>query len=259
MAMSRDCDGRLYMRIDKSLYTCTLSPYHIGIPPPPYDSHETFMSEAVNDLPARAPQGRRAVISREDLIAAALKLVGPHRSVSTLSLREIAREAGIAPNSFYRHFRDVDELAVALIEEAGAALREIIGQARKRAVTGQSVVRGSIESFMEQLGADEKFLHLLLREGTVGSQAFKEAVETQLQFFEEELCTDLVRLARAKGTGIHRPELVAKAITRLIFAMGANVVELPPEGRAQAAQEMVVMVRMLLLGTQAMAEEMPDA
>ena len=45
-------------------------------------------------------QGRRATISREDLITAALKLVGPHRSISTLSLREVAREARIAPNSF---------------------------------------------------------------------------------------------------------------------------------------------------------------
>ena len=35
--------------------------------------------------------GRKASISREDLLAAALKLVGPHRSVSTLSLREVAR------------------------------------------------------------------------------------------------------------------------------------------------------------------------
>ena len=43
---------------------------------------------------------RKAGISREDLLAAALRLIGPHRSVSTLSLREVAREAGIAPNSF---------------------------------------------------------------------------------------------------------------------------------------------------------------
>ena len=43
---------------------------------------------------------RKAAISRDDLIAAALKLVGPHRSLSTLSLREVTREAGIAPNSF---------------------------------------------------------------------------------------------------------------------------------------------------------------
>ena len=41
-------------------------------------------------------QGRKAVISREDLISAALKLVGPHRSISSLSLREVARAADIA-------------------------------------------------------------------------------------------------------------------------------------------------------------------
>ena len=161
------------------------------------------------DRPARVPAGRRAVISREDLIAAALALLGPHRSVSTLSLREVAREAGIAPNSFYRHFRDVDELAVALIEEAGAALRKIIGSARLRATDGTNVVRGSIEVFMEQLTSDEKFLHILMREGTAGSDAFKQAVETQLGYFEEELCSDLIRLAEIRGTGIHEPDQVA--------------------------------------------------
>ena len=35
---------------------------------------------------------RRTSISREDLLAAALTLIGPHRSLSTLSLREVARE-----------------------------------------------------------------------------------------------------------------------------------------------------------------------
>ena len=43
----------------------------------------------------RPHQGRRAVIDRQDLIDAALALVGPHRSLSTLSLREVAREAGL--------------------------------------------------------------------------------------------------------------------------------------------------------------------
>ena len=76
---------------------------------------------------------RKAAISRDDLLAAALKLVGPHRSLPTLSLREVTREAVIAPNSFYRQFRDMDELAVALIDLSGRSLRKIIGQARQRA------------------------------------------------------------------------------------------------------------------------------
>lgn len=205
----------------------------------------------------RTPQGRRAVISREDLIAAALALVGPNRSVSTLSLREVAREAGIAPNSFYRHFRDIDELAVTLIDQAGSALRKIIGGARTRAISGKSVVRGSIESFMEQLNGEQKFLHLLVREGTVGSNAFKHAVEKQLLFFEEELCTDLVRLAEINNRPICEPESVAKAITRLIFAQGAAIMDLPEDRRGAAAEQMMLMVRMILVGAQTMATSTP--
>lgn len=203
--------------------------------------------------PARAALGRKAVITREDLIAAALKLVGPHRSVSTLSLREVAREAGIAPNSFYRHFRDIDELAIALIDLAGRSLRRIIGEARHRATAERSVVQTSIEAFMEQLNSDEKFLHILLREGTVGSEAFKQAVERELQSFEDELCRDLIRLAELNGTGIYRPALVAKAITRLVFAMAETAMDQPPGRQAELMEQMITMLRMIITGTQAMS------
>ena len=87
--------------------------------------------------------------------------------VERLSLREVAREAGIAPNSFYRQFRDMDELAVALIDAAGRSLRTIIGQARRRAtVSATSVVWVSVETFMEQLRADDKLLRLTADTGT---------------------------------------------------------------------------------------------
>jgi AcrR family transcriptional regulator len=203
----------------------------------------------------QAPQGRKPVITREDLIAAALKLVGPHRSVSTLSLREVAREAGIAPNSFYRHFRDVDELAIALIDQAGRSLRKIIGEARHRAASGRSVVRSSVETFMEQLSADEKLLHIVLREGTVGSDAFKQAVERELRSFEEELCVDLIRLAELNKLPIYEPQLVAQAITRLVFAMGTTAMDQPPERHPELIEQMVKILRMIMVGTQTMARE----
>jgi AcrR family transcriptional regulator len=193
------------------------------------------------------------MISREDIIAAALKLLGPSRSVSTLSLREVAREAGIAPNSFYRHFRDMDELAVALIDMAGESLRQIIGQARQRATFEVSVVQSCTDAFMEQLRGDDRLLHILLREGTVGSDAFKHAVERQLRFFEEELGQDLVRLAALKGSGLYQPALTAKAITRLVFTMGATVLDLPRDKQDELAAQIVKMVRIIIAGTQTLA------
>ena len=50
--------------------------------------------------------GRKATITKDELFQAALNLIGPEKSIASLSLREVAREAGIAPNSFYRHFKD---------------------------------------------------------------------------------------------------------------------------------------------------------
>ncbi len=205
-------------------------------------------------LPEDALPARKSAISREDLLAAALKLIGPHRSVSTLSLREVTREAGIAPNSFYRQFRDMDELAVALIDLAGSSLRTIIGQARQRAAgSNRSVILSSVETFMEQLRADDKLLHVLLREGTVGSDAFKHAVDRELNYFEEELRVDLIRLAAIDNAPLHEPALVSKAITRLVFAMGATAMDLPPEKDPELIRQISAMLRMIILGSRTIA------
>lgn len=202
--------------------------------------------------PSDAGPGRKPSIAREDLIAAALRLIGPHRSVSTLSLREVAREADIAPNSFYRHFRDIDELAVALIALAGESLRQIVGNARRRAGATGSVVRSSIEVFVEQVRADGALLHVLLREGTAGSVAFRAAVDRELTFFEEELHSDLLRLSATSGKPMYEPRLVAKAVTRLVFAMGATAIDAPSQDDAALIERMTAMVRMIMAGAGAL-------
>ncbi len=202
---------------------------------------------------------RKHSISRDDLLKAALALIGPHRSVSTLSLREVAREAGIAPNSFYRQFRDMDQLTVALIELAGTALRTIIGQARQRAASSdRGVIRLSVETFMEQLRAEDKLMHVLLREGTAGSDAYKRAVDRQLNYFEDELQLDLIRLAAADhGAVLVEPALAAKAITRLIFAMGGTALDLPPEKDPELIEQMSWMIRMIITGARTLAGHPP--
>jgi hypothetical protein len=132
-------------------------------------------------------------------------------------------------------------------------LRQIIGEARQRATSEHSVVQGCTDAFMEQLRADDRLLHILLREGTVGSDAFKQAVERQLNFFEEELRLDLIRLAEIKKTGLYEPALTAKAITRLVFAMGATALDLPEDRHAELTGQIVLMVRMIIVGTQTLA------
>jgi len=202
-----------------------------------------------SEQPTKPTVGRKATISKDQLIAAALRLVGPHRSISSLSLREITREAGIAPNSFYRHFASTEELAICVIELAGSTLRKVVGQARYRAQElNKGIVRMSVETFIEQLYADGHYLPILLREGVIGSDRFKNAVRQQLTFFEQELTEDLIAIADRAKLAPASPALIARAITRLVFAMGADALELPKDEHPLLIDQMVIMIKMLVTG-----------
>jgi AcrR family transcriptional regulator len=198
--------------------------------------------------------GRKPAVSEQELMEAAVRLVDSRRSVSSLSLREIAREAGIAPNSFYRHFRDVDELAVALIDRAGRGLRGTIREARQRLKSDRGGVRSSVEVFMEALDDDQKYLKILLREISIGSDAFRNAVDRELNYFEEELNDELLRVVEATGQQIHQPRVVAKAITRLVFTLGASAANMNMQQRSDLTEETVTMVRMIIVGANTIAK-----
>jgi hypothetical protein len=47
---------------------------------------------------------------------------------------------------------------------------------------------------------------------------------------------------------------VARAITRLVFAMGATAIDAPPERDPELIEELSLMVRMILAGARALGE-----
>ncbi|HKY92578.1 MAG TPA: TetR family transcriptional regulator [Nevskiaceae bacterium] len=65
-------------------------------------------------------------------MGAALELAATTRSLASLGLREVARAAGLNPNTFYRHFKSFDELGLALIERMGVELRAGLRERRLR-------------------------------------------------------------------------------------------------------------------------------
>src|SRR5262245_55034044 len=70
-----------------------------------------------------------------DLRATILKAAGKlleKEGLNALSLREVARRAGVSHNAPYRHFPDRDRLLAALAEEGFAELGRALGEAGKR-------------------------------------------------------------------------------------------------------------------------------
>lgn len=182
--------------------------------------------------------------TRRSLIDAAFRQLSADRSFSNLSLREVAREAGIAPTSFYRHFKDMDELGLTMVDEGGLLLRQLMRQARQRIVTEGSVIRTSVETFMEFIESSPNVFRLLLRERSGTSAAFRAAVAREMQHFAAELTEYLV------STGLAREEAIvqAEASVTLVFSSGAESLDLDSESRKEQVERLVVQLRIIAKG-----------
>ncbi len=182
--------------------------------------------------------------TRRSLIDAAFSQLSSDRSFSNLSLREVAREAGIAPTSFYRHFKDMDELGLTMVDEGGLLLRQLMRQARQRIVKEGSVIRTSVETFMEFIENSPNVFRLLLRERSGTSSDFRAAVQREMHHFIEELTEYLMTSGRKKS----QARLQAEASVILVFNYGAEALDLDQSDRKALTEHMIIQLRMIAKG-----------
>jgi len=78
---------------------------------------------------------------KRQLMDAALRMMARQHQAETLSLRELAREAGLNHNTFYRHFDSLSQLQAELMADFTAQLREGTRAARADVARDPSVVR----------------------------------------------------------------------------------------------------------------------
>ncbi len=193
--------------------------------------------------------------TRNSIMAAALRL-SAERGVSSLSLRAVANEAGIAPASFYRHFRSIDDLGLALVDQVGMSLRQLVREARHRVDEhgNRNVISNCINTFMEFASQEPHQFRLLLGEGAGNTPEFRRAISKEISRFADDLAEDLVREAEATDRPILHPHHAAEAMVTVAFNLGVASLDLPPEERPAVAERIIVEVRMIMRGAQAMAD-----
>lgn len=97
---------------------------------------ETMSKKALPDpAPPRMAQGKRL------LMDTATRLLARQTLQNTLALRELAREAGLNHNTFYRHFSSLEEMQACIVDEFIGNLRAGLTEARQQLPPGQSVSR----------------------------------------------------------------------------------------------------------------------
>ncbi|EEX50701.1 HTH-type transcriptional regulator [Pasteurella multocida] len=190
--------------------------------------------------------------TRRALIDAAFNQLTAEQSFSNLSLREVAREAGIAATSFYRHFKDMDELGLTMVDEAGLVLRQLMRQARKRLEKGGSVIAISVDTFFEFIANNPNMFRLLLRESSGTSQAFRTAAAREIKHFVDEL-TEYI--AHKNGYPQYIAYVQAEGMVTIVFTAGANALDMGKTEREQLKARVILQLRMLAKGVDYTADK----
>ncbi|WP_102142868.1 TetR family transcriptional regulator [Mycobacterium hubeiense] len=135
--------------------------------------------------------------TRRAIIAGALKLL-EERSFSALSLREVAREAGIVPAAFYRHFESMDALGLVLIDESFRSLRDMLRGARAGKLDPNRVIESSAEILINSVNERREHWRFIARERSSGVTVLRYAIRTEIRLITSELAIDLARFPGLK-------------------------------------------------------------
>jgi AcrR family transcriptional regulator len=187
--------------------------------------------------------------TRRQILDAALEL-SAGSTFAALSLRQVAREVGIVPTAFYRHFDSVEALGLELVEESFASLRSMMRDIRQGDPSLADVVDRSVSILVDHVHQRRDHFLFIARERTAGPPAVREAIREQIEAFERELTADLARLPGAGGWSAADLAVLSDLIVNAMVATTESVLAAAgdPEVEAASVERARTQLRMVLVG-----------
>jgi len=206
-----------------------------------------------SELDSPISRDARRLLTRGQLTSAALELMGTGRSFASLSLREITRAAGLAPAAFYRHFPNLDELGLALVEESGVTLRRLLREARRTGLPPTHILRSSVLIFRTYVRQHRAHFLFIASERGGGVPVIRQAIRTEEGHFAHDLGQDMRRLGLMGDIDADTLALLCRLVVATIVNAINDILDLPedlPQAEREQLQELTRQLRMIFLGAQ---------
>ncbi|HWU68678.1 MAG TPA: TetR family transcriptional regulator [Stenotrophobium sp.] len=188
---------------------------------------------------------------RQRLIEAALKLAAKSRSVQTIGVRALGRAAGLNPNTFYRHFSCMDDLALALIETLSHDLRQTLRQMRHSLRQPDAVIQRTVEYVFEFADRNPEAFIVGVRELYGASPAVRAALRQMISGLADDIVDDTRLLETAPDVPEETLREIAEMIVPQIFHNVLDYLERPSR-RTLLLHQSVRFVAMLFAGAAAL-------
>jgi AcrR family transcriptional regulator len=213
-------------------------------------------------MPSRKDLKKQKEKTSQALVQAALELCA-EEGYASLSLRSVARKAGIAPTSFYRHFREIDEMGVKMVAQAKVVLDDFIGQAQKKMTfpsikkndlpghqvkSIECITRPFAETFINLFKKNNQLLHLFFQESTGSSEALRTAIFDATNQLTGLLTEELKQLSESAKNRLGDVRLIAEVMLTITSASGMEFAVHPEAKTKDITGRTIQKLNLLLQG-----------
>ena len=188
---------------------------------------------------------------RQRLIAAALKLAAEKRSLLALGVRELGRMAGLNPNTFYRHFRNLDELSIAIIDEFAQDLAPALRMLRLSNLPADVVSKRTVEYVFDYARQHPEAFIIGVRELHGSSGVLQQAIRSRIRLVAQEMAEDVLATNGVPGITADMLEELAEPIVEQVFHRTLDYLE-DPTRRAELIRRTAHFIDALMTGAVAM-------
>ncbi len=185
---------------------------------------------------------------RQRMIEAAMRLAAREGAIlSTLGLREIAREAGLNHNTFYRHFESLDDLGRAAAENIAAQLMQGLGQIRRNSARHADATTGAVSYFLDFTRDNAELIIVGLRELHCHNSPMRRTMQRLLEDISAESVEQILSMDLVHGLSRESLGQATSAITYYMFYRSLDYLERPRK-RQEISEEIVAFIRAQFLG-----------
>ncbi|MCW7479755.1 TetR family transcriptional regulator [Leptospira kanakyensis] len=186
--------------------------------------------------------------THDNLLESALQLMGEEKGLGDLSLREVAGEAGIVPAAFYRHFKNMEELGLSLVDECGGRIQTIVGDARNKGAY-KSALQLTIGFFFDYVTHNRSLFRFISRERTGGNRKIREKIRESMNAIAVELAKDMRMPKMIPQLDI---QFASELIVSICFLMASDFLDLATDAHSEMRKiklQTIKQVRLVFIGT----------
>ncbi|HJR90316.1 MAG TPA: TetR family transcriptional regulator [Aeromicrobium sp.] len=174
--------------------------------------------------------------TREALLDAALEL-SQESGFAQVSLRQVARSAGVVPTAFYRHFDSMDDVGLALVERSFGTLRQMMRDAQRDPDLFTDLISTSIDILVATVKGNRDHFAFVGRERLGGSAPVRDAIQRELELFVSETAVAIRVLPVVSSWTIDDVMTLSGLFVRNMVFRAEQVLAMPP-GRSDLESDL---------------------